>query len=82
MSIHSFAEAWFAVFREETRLIELVDEVVEVVVGLEDDIPSATAVTAAGSSLGTVRLPEEGDATFAAMPGAGVNLDLVDKHKK
>jgi hypothetical protein len=61
-------------------LIELVDEIVEVVAGLEDDVPTLAAIAAAGAAFGTVGLTMEGDASLSSMASSGKDLDLINKH--
>jgi hypothetical protein len=80
MAIHALAQPALAVLGEKARLIILRDEVVEIVVGFENDIASAAAIAAAGSALGPVFLALESDAPFPAVPGSGLNFDLIDKH--
>ncbi len=70
----------FAVLRDELRLIILGDEVVQVVVGFEDDIAAAPAVAAAGAALGAILLALERHAAFAAVAGSRVNFDFVNEH--
>ncbi len=80
VAVHALAHAELAMLGEESGLVELGDEVVEVVVGLEDDITAAAAVAAVGAALGAVGLAAEGDAALTAVAGAGEDLDLVDEH--
>ena len=65
---------------DEPRLVVLGDEIIQVVVGFEDDVAAAPAIAAAGAAFGPELLPLESDATFAAVTGAGIDLDLVDEH--
>jgi hypothetical protein len=58
----------------------LSDEIVEVVIRLENHVAAATAVPAARAALGYERFAMKRDRAFAAMPRAGENLDLVNKH--
>ena len=81
-TIHAFAEAGFTSLGEEARLEMLGDEVIEIVIGLEDDIAAATAVATTGATLGAIGFAEKGHATFAAMAGARENLYLVNEHNK
>src|SRR5687767_786705 len=80
--VHAFAQAGFALLRDQAGSVKLSDEVVEVVVGLEDDIASAPAIAAAGPALGHERLAMKGNAAFAPIAGFRENIDLVNKHKK
>ena len=61
-------------------LVILSDEIVEIVVRLENHVAAATAVAAARTALGHVRFAMKRDRALAAVPGARVNLDLVDEH--
>jgi hypothetical protein len=61
-------------------LIELVDEIVEVVAGLEDDVPTLAAVAAAGAAFGTIGLTMKGNASLSSMTSPGEDLDLINKH--
>ncbi len=81
VAIHAFAQAGIAGFGDEARDVELADEVVQVVVGLENDVAAAAAVAAAGATLGDVGLAMEGDGAFAAVAGFGVNFYLINKHE-
>src|SRR5262249_17383064 len=60
--------------------IILRDEIVEIVVGLENDVASAPAVAAAGAALGSVLLALERDAAFSAVPRPRVNFYFVNEH--
>ena len=80
MAVHAIAHAESAILRDEARLVILGDEVVQVVVGFEDDVAAAPAVAAAGPALGTILLALEGDAAFAAVAGPRVDLDFVNEH--
>ena len=82
MAIHALAQAALAVRGEETRHVILLDEVVQVVVGLQNDAAAATAVAAAGAALGHERFAMERDAAFAAVAGFRVNFDFVYKQRK
>jgi hypothetical protein len=56
------------------------DQIVEIVVRLQNNIPAASAIAAARPAFGTVLLTLESDTTFSAMAGTGVYFDLVDEH--
>jgi hypothetical protein len=81
-AIHSFAQAGMAFFGEQSRLEMLSDEVIEVVIGLKNDIATASAIAATGSAFGAVGFSEKGDTTLAAVAGARKHFDLVDEHRK
>jgi len=49
-------------------------------VGLQDHITASTAIAAAGSSLGDVGFPVEGDGALASMACTSVDLDLINEH--
>src|SRR5262245_28901759 len=80
MTVHALAQAALPFLSNQTRLIILRDEVIQVVVGLQNHIASATAIATAGSSLGTILLSLERHAAFAAMARPRIDLDLVDEH--
>ena len=79
-AIHALAHAVMAVLGEESGLVKLLDEVVEVVARFENHVAPATAVAPAGSALGPVGLAHERDGPFATVAGARINLDLVNEH--
>jgi len=80
MTVHAFSEAGFAILREQARLIILSDEIVQVVIGFEDHVATAPAVATAGPAFGPVFLTLKRDAAFAAVTGAGIHFDFVNKH--
>jgi hypothetical protein len=82
VTVHTLAETWFTALSEQTRLEVLGDEVVEIVIGLEDDIAAAPAIAAARAALGAIRFTQKRHAPFAAMAGAGEDLDFVNEHNK
>ena len=82
VTVHAIAHAESAVLSDEARLVILRDEIIQVVIGFEDNVAAAPAVAAARSALGPILLALEGDAPFAAMASPRVNLDLVNEHKK
>jgi len=80
MTIHALAEAALAFGGNQSRLVVLSDEIVEVMVGLKDHIPTASAVAAARPALGDILLALKGDTAFAAVACSRINFDFVDKH--
>ena len=68
MAVHPLAQTRLPIGGDEPRIKELRHQVVQIVVGLEDDIAAAPAVAAAGAAFGAKGLPEEGHAAFAPMP--------------
>ena len=81
MTVHALAHARVAARRDEARDVILADEIIEVVVGLQDDAAAAPAVAAARPALGDVSLAMERDAAFAAVPRLRVNFYFVDEHE-
>lgn len=63
-------------------MVVLIDQVVQVVVGLQDDIAASAAVAATGTTLGSIGLAVECDASLSAMAGAGEYFNLINKHTK
>jgi hypothetical protein len=57
------------------------DEIVEIVVGFENNITAAAAVATAGTAFRAIRLAEERHASLTAVSGAGEHFDFVDEHK-
>ena len=57
------------------RSIKLGDEIVDVVVGLQDDIATLATVAAARPALGLERFMRKREATVAALAGPGLDLD-------
>ena len=80
MAVHALAHAAFADRRDEARDIILPDEIVQVVVGLQDDAAAASAIAAARAALGDVSLAMERDTAFAAVPRLRVNFYFVNEH--
>jgi hypothetical protein len=81
-TIHAFAEAGFTALGEEARLEMLGYEVIEIVIGLQDDIAAATAVATTGTTLGAIGFTEKGHAAFTPMAGARENFYLVNEHNQ
>jgi hypothetical protein len=79
-AIHAFAHAALAVGCDQSGLIKLSDEIIEVVVRLENHVAAATAVPAARTAFGHERFAMKRDCTLAAVSGARENLDLINKH--
>jgi len=61
MAVHAFAQASLAILGNQARLVVLRDEIVQVMVRFHDDITAASAITAAGTSLGPILLTLERD---------------------
>ena len=59
----------------EMRRIKLRDKIVDVVVGLQDDIAPFAAVATARPALGLERFMRKRNASVAALAGPGLNLD-------
>src|SRR4051812_48307087 len=81
-TIHAFAHAVLAILSDETRLIVLADQVIQIVVSLQDHVTTAAAVAAARTALGPIFLALERNAAFAAVSRAGVDFYFIDKHAK
>ena len=80
MAIHAFAQAAVAIGGDQARDVILLNQVVEVVIGLEDDAAAASAVAAAGTALGHKSFAMKGHTTAAAMAGVRVDFYFVNKH--
>jgi hypothetical protein len=79
-AIHSFSHPCMPVFGNHPRLVELMEEIVQVMRCLEDDIASPSAITAARAPFRDVCFTMECDTTFAAVTGSGVDLYFIDEH--
>jgi predicted neutral ceramidase superfamily lipid hydrolase len=80
MSVHAFAHAEFAILREQSRLVILRDEIVEVVVRLQNHVTALPAVASVRTSFGTILLAPESHAALAAAASARVDFDFVNEH--
>ena len=81
-AIHAFAHPGFSGVGNQTRIIELRYQVIEVVVGFQDYVPAASPIAAAGAALGDKGFPMKSHAAFAAVTGSGKDLYFVNKHNK
>ena len=80
LAIHALAHAALTTLCDEVRDEELLDQVVEVMVGLQDHIAAAAAIAAAGATFWNVSFAVKGDGTFSSMTGPGGNFDLINEH--
>src|SRR5580698_2119319 len=80
MPVHALAHAVLAFLRDEARNVILLQEIVQVMIGLQDDAAAATAIAAARSALGHKRLAMKSHAAFAAMARLRVNFYFVNEH--
>ena len=71
VAIHALAHAELSVLGDQPGLIILGDQVVQVVVGFQDDIAAATAVAPARTAFRAVLLALKCDASLAAMARPG-----------
>jgi hypothetical protein len=78
--IHSFAQAALPVLRDQAGLIVLCDEIIEVMVGFQNDVSAAPPVSSARPALGPILLTLKGDAPLPAVPRARINFDLIHEH--
>jgi hypothetical protein len=67
-------------FSDQTRIVELGDEVVQIMVGFQDNISAMPAIAAAWPAFGAIGFPEERHTTLAAMPCFGIDFNFIDKH--
>src|SRR5712691_8007674 len=80
VSIHAIAHAKLAVLGEQAGLIILGYEIIQIVVGFQNDAAAASAVPTAGTALGTILLALKGDTTFPAVTRPRVNFNFVYEH--
>ena len=81
-SVHSFAHAVLAVLRNEPGLVILCDEIVQVVVGLQNNVAATPTVPAGRTAFRSGCFTQESDTTLPAMTGARENFDFVDEHEE
>jgi hypothetical protein len=67
---------------DESGIVKLRDEIIEIVVGLKNHAAAAPAVAAAGAALGAISLAQESDTPFAAVAGTGIDFYFIDEQKK
>ena len=77
MAVHALVHAAFAHLGDEAGDVVLGDQIVEVMVGLENDAAAAAAIAAARATLGDKGFPMESDAPFAAR-GINSAADYVE----
>jgi hypothetical protein len=80
MAIHSLAHAVLPVLGDPARLIELLDQVVQVVTRLDDHVAAAAAIASIRPALGTKRFATKRNAAPASVAGARIDPDFVNKH--
>ena len=68
--------------RAHDRLIKKRGQIVDVRVGHQDNAPPAPAVPAIGPPFGHELFAAKTAATVAAVPGLGVNFNMINKHGK
>jgi len=79
-AMHFFPAPMSAVFRLNERLVEKMSEMVGMLIGPQNNIAAAPAVTAIRSALGNEFLAPETDAPASALSGLRKNFDAIDKH--
>jgi hypothetical protein len=65
---------------DEPRAVKLIDEIIKIMAGFEDDVATASAIATRWTAFGPIGFANECDRAFAAVPGARVNFDLIDEH--
>jgi hypothetical protein len=66
---------------EKAGLIVLLDEIVEIVIGLENHVAPGPSIASAGASFGTRGFAQKRDAAAPSMPCTGMDPDLVNEHR-
>ena len=69
-----------AILGDEAGHVELCDEIIEIMAGLQDHITATTAIATIGTALGHKCLPPKGHTTVPPVTGSGVYFYLIDKH--
>ena len=80
LPIHALTHATFTTLGHQVGDEELLDQVVEVVIGLQDHIAASAAIATAGTTFWNVSFAVKGDSAFSSMTGTSENLDLIDEH--
>jgi hypothetical protein len=70
-----------AILGEQTRLIVLIDEIIEIVIRLKDYTAAQTAVATVRSAFGTELLSTKSHAALSAVPGTSEHFDFVNEHE-
>src|SRR5258706_5978914 len=79
-SIHSLAQAGVARFGDQTRRVELGDQIVQIMISLQNHVTATPAIAAARPALRYERLAMKRNASFAAVASVRENFDFIDKH--
>src|SRR5439155_12825404 len=77
---HSFAHASFTVVGGQSRSIILRDQVIQIVVGSQNHVSSAPAISSARTALRDERFAMKGNAAFAPVSRASINVNFIDEH--
>ena len=77
MFVLSFPSA--AAWRTEERFVEKGDEIIYIVVGLQNDVPSPATISAVGPAVWNKFFPAKATAPIAAVARFGVNANLINK---
>jgi hypothetical protein len=80
MAVHAFAKTGFSLARNQSWLVVLRNEVVEVVVRQQNDAAASPAIAAVGAALGAKFLAPERHAAFAAVSRFREDFDFVNEH--
>jgi hypothetical protein len=79
-AIHAFSQSSFTFLCDEPGLVVLRNQIVQIVIGLQNDTSAAPAVAAARPAFGNIRFSMKRHASLAAMTGAGEDFHFIDKH--
>ncbi len=77
--MHFFAHAVLAPLSLVFALVSEVKESVQVFCGLEYDMPSSSAVTAAWPAMGNILLPSEGNTSPSSVAGLYIDFRIINK---
>ena len=66
---------------DEAGHVELCDEIIEIMAGLQDHVATTTAITTIGTALGHKCLPPKGHTTATTVTGSGKDFHLINKHR-
>jgi hypothetical protein len=81
-TVHTFTAAALSRRGDESGLVELVDEIVEIVISLEDHVTTPAAIASAGPAFRPERFAMKRDSAFTAVTGLREHFDLIDEHQR
>jgi hypothetical protein len=78
--IHAFSLPGSAILGNQSGVVKLCDEIVQIVIGLQEDITSAPPISSARAAFGDEGFTVEGHSALTSMPCLSIDSYFVDKH--